>query len=365
MSRPGAADGIDSAVATEEMAAAFERAWSGTPEVRRIARYRVAGLEVELRMAGDELARILPLPLTHLASSSGDGSGTSSDLRIDLWDATATGEGPPVRHLRDAFHRTWPFGHNVLASAPGEERVGFETHAATTILDRSAGRIVGCVHDASRLSLYEQGKPLQPLLLAWLSDRDVVPVHAGLIGRNGAGLLLGGVGGSGKTTTSLLCAKAGFEYLGDDYIGLFEDGTERFWGTSLYSSTWLEPAHLRRFPWLERYAIRGTEREEKRLVLLSGVERVRLGNELEIRALVLPRVSGREETTFRPVSRGRAVLRLAPSSVLQLPFVEAERALERMTALARSVPAYELDLGTDMDGIPGQVDAILAIATNP
>lgn len=356
--------GTASAVATEEMVAAFERAWSRASGSgsRNVTRVRLAGHVIELRVAGVELARLLSAPLAHLAFPAANGTDAGPDLRIDLWDVAATGENPPVEHLRDVFHRTWPFGHNVLASTRDEGRVGFETHAASTILDRRAGRIAGYVHDAARLSLYERGKPLQPLLLAWLSDRDVVPVHAGLVGRDGAGLLLGGAGGSGKTTTALLCARSGFEYLGDDYIGLFEDESERFGGASLYGSTWLEPAHLARFPWLEPHAIRGTEREEKRLVLLSEVGPVRLGAELGIRALVLPRVSGREDTTFRPISRARAVLRLAPSSVLQLPFVDAERALARMTSLAGSVAAWRLDLGTDLDRISDRVEEILAEA---
>jgi hypothetical protein len=312
---------------------------------------------VVLRIAGRRLARRVTRPLSHLASD--DAPSDPAELRIDLWDGLETGVPCPIANLRDAFYRTWPFGRHVLASTRDETTIGYQTFQALTLLDRAAGRIVGFVASSERLSLYELGKPLQPLLFAWLSDRHVVPVHAGLVSRNGVGVLLGGAGGSGKTTTSLLCARGGFDYLGDDYIALpaAEDGVYRAYG--LYSSTWLDPDHARRFPWLEERLIRGGADEDKWLVVLADVEGVGLAAETRVGALALPRVSGMEETTWAPASRAEALRRLAPSSILQLPFILPGPALTRMAELAEAVPVYRLDLGTALDRIPARVAELL------
>ena len=56
------------------------------------------------------------------------------------------------------------------------------------------------------------------------------------------------------------------------------------------------------------------------------------------------------------------IFRLAPSSILQLPFVRGRLALDRLTELAERAPAYWLDLGTDLAGIPAEIDRILANA---
>jgi hypothetical protein len=54
-----------------------------------------------------------------------------------------------------------------------------------------------------------------------------------------------------------------------------------------------------------------------------------------------------------------AIFRLAPSSILQLPFVRGRLALDRLTELAQRVPAYWLDLGTDLAEIPAHIAQIL------
>ena len=69
-----------------------------------------------------------------------------------------------------------------------------------------------------------------------------------------------------------------------------------------------------------------------------------------LRALLLPRVTGRPATTLNPASKSAALLALAPSTIIQL-HTAGRDALERMTALVRQVPCYNLELGTDIAGI--------------
>lgn len=343
--------------ATGAMAAAFERALARDPAGGVETWYRLGGQPVRLRIAGPGLAMRLPRALSHLRLMEAPAGPPA--LGIDLWDAAETGVARPIQYFRDVFDRSWPFGRAVLASAREGRTIGMQSHQASTVLDLDAGRAVGCVEGFDRLSLFELGKPLQPLLFAWHSDRDTVPVHCGLVAREGRGMLFGGAGGSGKTTTSLLCLQAGFDYLGDDYIGLPPADSGRFQGYSFYNSTWLEPAHGRRFPWLQAHAIAGGPEDDKQLVILSAVEGARLGERADVAALGLPRVAGTRDTRTRRASAAEAVLRLAPSSILQLPFIARHQALERMTELAGAVPAYWLDLGTDFAQIPRAVDALL------
>lgn len=343
------------------MAEAFRTAAASDSESPLESLYALGGGQAEVRIAGRQLAGRITRAFSHLEAS--ERGGALPSLTIHLWDNRETGVPAPFRYLRDAFHRTWPFGRMVLASSRDESVIGLQSHEAATVLDRRAGQIVGCVSAHDRLSLFELGKPLQPLLFAWHSDHDVVPIHAGLVARGGDGVLLGGAGGSGKSTTSLMCAHGGFDYLGDDYIGLPPaNGGGEFQAHSFYNSTWLTPEHLRRFPWLGPHRLEGTPEDDKKLVLLSDVFPDRLARQATVRALALPRVAGSPGTTFRRASSAEAVLRLAPSSILQLPFISAPHALERVTELAHRVPSYWLDLGRDLEEIPRRVDELLADA---
>jgi hypothetical protein len=256
------------------------------------------------------------------------------------------------------FDRTRPFGLSVVAISADERVVGLQSRAATTIYCRHSRQIVGWIESAAGLSPYERGKPLQPLLFAWQSDLGIVPVHAGLVARQGRGVLLGGPGGSGKTTTSLLCLAAGFDYLGDDYIAVPPPGNRWPRGFSVFASAWLEPDHVRNFGWLE-HAV-AEPGEDKRLVALSEVAGARLRESADIVALVLPRVAGTPRTSYHPATKGEALRRLAPSSILQLPLIAPRPALQRMAAVASRLPTYWLDLGQDLAEIPLRVGEILA-----
>jgi hypothetical protein len=265
--------------------------------------------------------------------------------------------------LRDAFDRIRPFGLGVVAISSDERVVGLQSRATTTIYCRDSRQIVGWVDSAARLSPFERGKPLQPLLFAWQTDLGIVPVHAGLVARQGRGILLGGPGGSGKTTTSLLCLAAGFDYLGDDYIAVPPPGHRWPRGFSVFASAWLEPEHARHFGWLLEHMV-AEPGEDKRLVALAEVAGVRLRESADIVALVLPRVAGTPRTSYHPATKGEALRRLAPSSILQLPLVAPRPALERMAAMTSRLPTYWLDLGQDLAEIPLRVDEILAEAAS-
>ena len=154
--------------------------------------------------------------------------------------------------------------------------------------------------------------------------------------------------------------QAGFAYLGDDYIGLPTPAAEAVTGCSFYNSTWLDPDHADRFPWIAAGEVHGNHPlDTKRLFCLANICPDRLLSRAGIRLLCLPRVTGATLTTAEPATPGEALLAFAPSSILQLPFIPAAAALNRITELVETRPAFRLDLGTDIDSIPRAVDRIL------
>ena len=197
--------------------------------------------------------------------------------------------------------------------------------------------------------------------MLWHKDRDVQAIHAGLVARDGEGVLFGGPGGSGKSTTALTCLKAGFEYMADDYVALkaLDDGS--YEGHSLFCSTHLEPGHLEKFPYLRPHAIPGRlPREDKSLVLLSQVLPEGLSRKARIRAVALPRVVDAPRPSIRPASTIEALLRLAPSSLILLPYAGvAAGEFEKLSRFLETIPTYWLELGSAMDEIPDRIAEIL------
>lgn len=336
---------------------AQQQAAARAPDRVHVSSYTIAGHPATIRLIGNSLGHTLTRAFSHLRSAD---SPAQPALSIEGWDEAETGVPAPL--ARAVLAEESP---GITTASEDGRYVVFERAGSMFAFDRVRRHIVGWVADTGRLTQYEIGRPWHSELLLWGRDRGLQPVHAGFIHRNGDGILLGGPGGSGKSTTSLLCMGAGWDYLADDYVALESRG-EGFVGHGLYCSTHLEPEHLRRFAHLEPSAIPGRlAREDKSLVLLSGVAGSRLSARANIRVLALPHVADQATTTFRRASRAEALLRLAPSSLLLLPYQGAgHNGFAALVALVERVPTYWLELGRDFAQLPVAVGDMLADASS-
>jgi hypothetical protein len=230
-----------------------------------------------------------------------------------------------------------------------------------TAVDRQRQALVGWIGRHDHLTQYELGRPLHSELLLWHKDRGALAIHAGMVAREGRAVLLGGPGGAGKSTTALVSLLAGFDYMADDYVALTDEPDGSYMGHSLFCSTHLLPSDLHRFPELKAHAIPGRlPREDKSLVLLSQIRPEGLSRKASIRAVALPRVVDGAETRLRPATVVESLLRMAPSSLLLLPYAGLmEREFERLSGFLEVTPTYWLELGRDRARIPERIGELL------
>lgn len=331
---------------------AFDRAWARPADIHE-AWFVFVDRPVRLRIAGEGLASDLFRAFSHLRAEPSD---EAPALDVCLFDERATGVSvpglAPVGDLNDQGE--------TLVSDDGRYVVVARPQTRTAC-DRKGRVLVGWVGRNDHLTQYELGRPLHSELLLWHKDRGALAIHAGMAARGGDAVLLGGPGGAGKSTSALVSLLAGFEYMADDYVALTQDADGPYVGHSLYCSTHLEPSHLRRFPALVPHAIPGRlPREDKSLVLLSDVRPEGLSRKATVRAVALPRVVDADATRLRPASPVESLLRMAPSSLLLLPYaglVESE--FQRLTRFLETTPTYWLELGRDMTQIPQRIGELL------
>jgi hypothetical protein len=227
------------------------------------------------------------------------------------------------------------------------------------VFDLATGVGAFWVPDARAVPYWERGFPFRTLLHLSSAGRPVQLVHSGAVGIGGQGVLLTGVGGSGKSTTCLLCLESGLDFAGDDYTAFELVGGSGARVHSLYSSAKVDPATLGRFPRL-RHLVSNPHAldEEKALLFLHPAARDRISSGFALRAVLLPRVTGARTTRVSPASAMEAVRALAPTTVFQLPRHD-EEAFTTIVELARRVPSYHLELGEDLDRIPELVAGVI------
>jgi hypothetical protein len=171
-------------------------------------------------------------------------------------------------------------------------------------------------------------------------------------------VLLVGKSGSGKSTSTLACLGSELLYVGDDYVavGLGEEPYVH----SLYASGKLEPDHLLRLPHLEPFVSNPEHLElEKAVIYANESFPNSMSKGLPLRAIVAPRiVPGSTKAKATRVSPAVGLAALAPSTVFQL-HTRGQEVLSATTEMARSVPSYMLEIGSDIGSIPVAVAEVV------
>jgi hypothetical protein len=342
-----------------ELQAGFEaasRSIGGSVE----RRFTIANGEVSVRFAGEHLAALFTPAFAHLESLSRG----RLDLTIYVWDS-ATKNVPRPALAPHGFHKPddpLPDPTNPgpsFASATVDYRALYQpVPDLLTVLAADQRSAWFWMRDPCRLPHWECATPFRHLLSWWLAGRGFQQVHGGAVGTQTGGVLLVGRGGSGKSTTCLSALlEGGLRYAGDDYVAVSVSSNPRV--HSLYSSGKVDPDHLSRLPHLAP-AIANADRLETEKAV-TYVHRSFPGAAIEgfpLRAILIPRITDRRTPRLLAATSAEALVALGPSTMLQLHPPQAE-ALARMRTVAAAVPAFVLELGSDIAAIPHVLRGLL------
>jgi hypothetical protein len=306
--------------------------------------YDLAGVRVLLRLAAPPLAP-LARALAHRSASSGDAT-----LTVCAWEGGSTPAPiPPVGSASEWSARSRP-GQDGGYSDKQIRGLYVGTIGALSMLDAERRRALFRARGPGAVSSAESAAPFLHIFTWWLARHERYLVHAGAVGTAAGGVLLAGKGGAGKSTTALACLDSELLHAGDDYVLL--SATPAPFAYSLYQSAKLHADQLWRLPQLAVWA-RNLDRlnPQKVLVFLNDGYAHKLTSGFPIRAILLPRVTGRRESRLLPAPTAQTLDALIPTSVVELPGLghEGVRAIAR---IVRSVPSYVLEAGTDLAQIP-------------
>lgn len=345
-----AAPGLRTATAYfESVRRAFSRARLDAGELNR--RLQIGDVRFELRFAGHELAAAV-LPAFSPLLSSGSGP---KDFEVELWDEATTGVGipEPPWSLRGVIARgdvPTLSGGRIRAHVDGANKI-------LTLWDCKRRRGILWVQDARQLPYWVRATPLRTILHWALASPIRHLLHGGVVGDERAGALLVGRAGSGKSTTSLACLHGGLGYAGDDYVLVETEPSPR--AISVYGTAKLDGSGVKLLPGL--LALQPFSDAPKLVVDVARTQPRLMRRSVAISVIILPQVTpGR--LAVRPAGAAHALRALAPSTILQHAD-ESAAALALMSRLVRQVPAYVLELGSDIAAVAPAVRRLLEAGT--
>jgi len=311
----------------------------------------MAGYKIRLRFAGPALVPFILPALEHLIAAP----CSAPALTICLWDSvsTQTRMPPPpwsesdYTPLRGIDHYTDDHTYtafNLLTDI-------------LSLLDTRRNLAIYWIRDASQVPYFESGAPLLTILHWWMGNRQRQLIHAGAVGTAKGGVLLVGKGGSGKSSTCLRCLDSPLLYAGDDYCLITTKSAPH--AHSIYSSGKVDAKDIGRFPFLAP-ALNNADHldREKALYFLHPHFPGKISAGFPIRAILLPRVTGRRETGLKEISASESLLALAPSTIFQLTGAGHE-AFKRLNEMVKQVPSFVIELGINLAEIPATISRLI------
>lgn len=315
------------------------------------------GHPLKLSVAGTRLAEALAPALAHLPVPGGE---PSAELEILAWDEAESGIAPPPlpwswAELSGTVRLVLPPGGEAFRIHAYEEGMMFFMYSV------EARRAVFWTRDTRQLPSFFRAAPFLTLMHWWGRETGLRLVHAGCVGDERGAALIAGKGGSGKSTTCLLCIEAGMDYLSDDFclIRPLPEPTV----ISLYSSGKLHRDHFQRFPDLAARSVDPVpDVFEKPVVFLQQHFPDRTKTRLPLRTVIVPQVSGEEHTRWEPLSPAVALRALSSSTMFQFS-PDDGTAFRDTAATLRGLKCFRLHLGLRTGEIVPAVREILKIAS--
>lgn len=344
----------------ERCRAAFEVAATREPVIDR--RLRIGGRPVLLRAVGAVAGRLAP-PMAHLEEPEGT---EQPALVIHAWASDGAEAllpvDPEAAPVSAPEARYADLGHERCAMAwPDEGLVeGFVRRPSEP---GSPDEAWWWVPDVATVPLAELAMPFRPIIHWWSESVGLQMVHAACVGTpEHGGVLLGGVSGSGKSTTALWALTSpGLVFLGDDYVLVDPDPSGPPEAYSLYTTAKIHEPDQPRVPHIAAEVV-GRQERDKLIAFLREPYGDRIVEHLPVRAILLPRVTV-EGPAIAPVDAATALRRLGPSTVLQFPGADPGRVLAVLARLVRSTPAFDFALGPDPAATPAAIEGFLADRT--
>lgn len=309
---------------------AFDDAWGRGEGCRRAI--RIGSVTVALRFTETRLAQLVMRCLGHIEVEPRGRADATVDCVIAAPVAL-----PWARDecAGDGEDRALLGGRIWVTHDPASGRI--------EAVDPSGRRAIAVLPDPEALAPHELASPLRACLLRLVDRPGVRFLHAGAVVGGGGAALLVGSSGSGKSTLALACLDAGLGYLGDDYVAIDQGGRHGAAVYSVYTSAKLDAGALDRLgDAFSDAAIKAAPGPKQALCLRGRRVLTRAG----LAAIVVPSIGG-DQTRLDSVSPARALLAMAPSTMIQHPGRDAG-ALTEMRDLVTSTPCWRLAMDNDL-----------------
>ena len=205
------------------------------------------------------------------------------------------------------------------------------------------------VDDFSIEAIRKLGHVLAKELYQLAKAPDQSLVHAASVGIDGTGVLISARGGGGKSTLAITSMLGGFQFVSEDYLVLNKT-SEGTYSYPLYSTTNMYPHMLERMKTLKAEVMYNHPWRSDKLTLNLRAHHDSFVPKLKVNAVVFPKVCDIDKPFIEPVDKGKAIVQLIHSTVLQLDWDgNKSSTIRTLMSLMSDLDFFQINLSKDLD----------------
>lgn len=347
------ADG-GSAVPDDQAKRVLDRALATEPAAR--CTYDIGAQHVAVHYLSDRLHARLHPALEHLAVESDDPPA--------LTIIAQASESPPLQLTNQqwtAIGQRWAKA-DIPHDTPSANFTPGDGGRLDLILP--AQRVaMSSFRNVDLIPAWDMATPFRDLLHQWFRGHDGHLLHGAVVADGQSAIILAGTYRAGKSSTAFACLHhSSLECLGDDVV-LARKISGEYFAFSLYNACKLLPHDVDRFTHNLRPLDDSVRGDGKPTFYLYPAFAGRLPRQRRLAAILLPRITGRPETTSSPAKPGETWRALVPSTLALTP--ASPHGIAWLTTLARDRPSWWLEIGTDRRAIPPRIGELIHLAAMP
>lgn len=313
--------------------------------------FDIAGTTVCMNFAGGQLVPVIVRAFEHLRIDAVD----ESDFTICLWDSDSTGvdmiEPPCDWNSFTNRGDIWGFNsHRIKTAFHWVEN-------SVNLMNMDTNTAIWWVQTTGTLPFWVYASPLRTLLHWWMEKNGKQLIHAAAVGTDDGALVITGASGVGKSTTALSCLRRNFYYLADDYLIVGLDPEPLVY--TLYSTAKLNANQVANLPEFDALITnKDNLYKDKAVMFLYPHFAARIQKSMPLKAMLIPCIQDRVETGFSLTDDLSAQRAAAFTTLSQLPYA-GRQTHDFLDRLAAALPKFNLELGRDLEAIPGTLSELL------
>jgi len=304
----------------------------------------LAQISVRLSFFGNKLSDILLPALSHITHSFA--TSQKPEYQIYVLDATAISSPfPAIEGIADKYI----FRGDIEDFSSPQYQIAYLIHPKIICAIDHFNKIgIVIAQDAKRIPVFTTASPFKEIFNWIMLKNQCSLIHAAAVGNEDGAVLLTGKSGAGKSMAAVRCLFHGFDFYGDDIIGVANKNKPTV--HAIFASAKIFQKDIADITGLEKYSKwSNLKSKDKEVFFLSEDFKEQLPLQAPIKA-ILHLVQSDGKAAISPASIANVLNVVGSTSCAIFPYSHQSHTIQ-LISLFKNVACFNFELGNQVDDI--------------